>query len=346
MKVGNTKEINVLFIIDASTALKEYLADNLRSLSQVNLIFPEEISEEKFLELAPTADIIVGWRPTKELLLSAERLTLFINPGAGVQHLIDLFREVNNSRSTPFLLANGHGNSYFTATHVVALLLSLASKIIPHHNWMVEGQWRMRDDKARSIPLRDRRIGLLGYGAINQKVHAFLAGFDVEFSILRRSWDEKSESLPTPASKYTIKELHSFLKEIDTLIIAVPLTSLTIGMIQLKELQLLGSEGLLVTVARGPVIDEDALFKALNERFIAGAAIDVWYEYQPEPDEDGRKYPYSKPFHTLPNVVLSPHRGASPLDDLRRWDEVIENITQFATSKNNFINIVNLDLEY
>jgi phosphoglycerate dehydrogenase-like enzyme len=94
------------------------------------------------------------------------------------------------------------------------------------------------------------------------------------------------------------------------------------------------------------VIDEEAFYKALSEKQIAGAAIDVWYEYRPEEDPEGRKFPSSFPFHKLDNVVLSPHRGASPMDDLRRWDEVIENITRFAEGREDFINIVDLERGY
>ncbi|MHA2233138.1 MAG: hypothetical protein ACXAB4_11700, partial [Candidatus Hodarchaeales archaeon] len=163
------RETNVLFIWEVNERLKRYLAEQLSHVPEVQLIFPTDSTPETLLNLAPKADIMVGWRPTKALLLAATRLRLFFNPGAGIQHLIALFREINQERS--ILLANGHGNSYFTAQQVVALLLSLTNKIIPHHNWMVDGQWRKRDADAKSTPLRFRKVGLLGYGAVNQKVH-------------------------------------------------------------------------------------------------------------------------------------------------------------------------------
>lgn len=311
--------------------------------TNVELVFPSDTSQENLVKLAPEADIIVGWRPTKELLLAASRLRLFINPGAGVQHLIDLFRELNRSRSV--LLANCHGNSYFVAQHAVALLLALTNKIVPHHNWMVAGEWRKGDDNAKSLPLRDRVIGLLGYGAINQKVHQFLSGLDLRFSIFRRDWSKQSGELPTPARKYSYPKLHQFLDEVDTLIVAIPLTSLTQGLIHIEELTLLGPTGLLVNVARGNVIDEESLFIALRNNVIAGAAIDVWYNYKPRSDSKGRKYPFSHPFHTLQNAVLSPHRAASPFDDLHRWNEVVENIERFSQGDRPR-SIINLEREY
>ncbi|MGY5877025.1 MAG: NAD(P)-dependent oxidoreductase [Candidatus Thorarchaeota archaeon] len=334
----------VLFIWDVPERLKSYLKEGLIETKGLNLIFPEEATESEFLKHANDCDIIVGWRPTRELLWSAKKLSLFINPGVGVQHHIEPFRELRKER--PVTLVNGHGNTYFTAQHAVALLLALTNKVIPHHIWMSEGKWRRGDDYGRSIPLRSRKIGLLGYGAINQKVHRFLSEFDVEFSILRRTWEGKHQDIPTKATKYSESELHSFLEEVDTVIIAVPVTEKTIGLIGKKELEILGPEGYVVNVARGEIIDEQSLYNALVEKKIAGAAIDVWYEYRPEPNADGLKFPYSFPFHELDNVVLSPHRGASPMNDLKRWDEVVENIQRFVSGRTDFLNIVYLERGY
>ena len=130
---------NVLFIWQPRTELIQYLKDGLSQHSDIELIFPHGLEEDTLLKHAVNADVIVGWRPTLKLLQNAPELSLFINPGAGVQHLIELFRELNQTRSVT--LVNGHGNSYFTAQHATAMLLALTNKIIPHHNWMQNGQW-------------------------------------------------------------------------------------------------------------------------------------------------------------------------------------------------------------
>jgi phosphoglycerate dehydrogenase-like enzyme len=337
-------DTNVLFIWKPREELENYLRKGLESVDNLNLVFPDEETEEVYLKNAPDANIAVGWRPTREFLDSAKNLRLFINPGVGVQHHLEPFRELVKTRDV--VLVNGHGNTYFTAQHVVALLLALTNKVVPHHNWMVEGLWRRGDSHGKSKPLRYRNIGLLGYGAVNQKVHRFLSGFNVNFFICRSSWKGKAEDLPTPVKKYETSQLDEFLRDIDTLIIAVPQTPDTLGLIGQKELELLGSDGLVVNIARGPVIDEDALYNVLCEKKIAGAAIDVWYEYRPEPDVDNRKFPFHHSFHELDNIILSPHRGASPMDDLERWDEVIENITRFAQGRTDFLNMVDLERGY
>jgi len=338
------KNITVCFISNIPEKVRDYLTEKLDSLKNVDIIFRKDSSENNLLKIVSNADILIGWRPSKNILKAATSLQLFINPGAGIQHLLELFREINRERKV--LLINGHGNSYFVAQHTVALLMSLMNKIILHHEWMCRGKWRTGDKDAESIPLRFKKVGLLGYGAINQKVHRFLSGFDVEFSILRKHWQKQETPLVTPVRQYEFSQLHSFLNDIDILIIALPLTTLTYKMIAREELELLGSNGLIVNVSRGDIIDEECLYHALKDGVIHGAAIDVWYNYNPESDKEGHKYPFSFPFHTLENIILSPHRGYSPFNDFLRWNEVIENITRMAKGRQDFINVVNLEEEY
>ncbi|MHA2427045.1 MAG: NAD(P)-dependent oxidoreductase [Candidatus Hermodarchaeia archaeon] len=336
--------INVLFLWDVPSLLRTRLQERLCNFSSLKLIFPEKADEDEFMKYAPSAHIIVGWRPSTELLECAKNLKLFIFPGAGVQHLVKWFNEQGRSRGITFV--NGHSNSIFVAQHVVAMLLSLLNNIVPHHNWMATGDWRKGDAEAKNIPMKERTVGLLGYGAINQKVHTLLSGFDVTFAILRRSWAKKDITLPTSVKKYLPSQLEKFLDEVNTLIVALPLTPETEGLLSYNELIRLGENGVVVNVARGSIIDQTALFQVLKEKKIAGAAIDVWYTYQPEPDKQGRKYPYEKPFHTLDNILLSPHHAASPFDDLDRWDEIIDNITRFAQGRNDFINVVDVQRGY
>ena len=338
------KPINVLFLWEVPNPLQKYIQENLSKIKRLNLIFPKKAEESEFLKWAPDVQIIVGWRPSQDLLEQAQQLQLFLFPGVGVQNLIDWFRDHGQQRG--IVLVNSHGNSYLVAQHSVALLLALLNQIVPHHNWMKAGQWRKGDADAKTTLLRNRTVGFLGYGAINKQVHRFLAGFDVKFTALRRSWRGKREPLPTPMNKYNPSQLKNFLDATDTLLVAVPLTSETEGMIGYNELKRLGPEGVLVNVGRGAVINQKGLYKALKKNDIAGAAIDVWYTYQPEPDELGQKYPFEQPFHELDNIILSPHRAYSPADDLERWDEIIENIRRFAKGRKDYLSVVDLKRGY
>ncbi|MBK9333208.1 MAG: hypothetical protein IPM96_12580 [Ignavibacteria bacterium] len=340
-------ETKVLFLWKADWKLINHLNSNLTKKGNIKTVFPKDLSQKNLIRHAKDADVMVGWRPDMDLLLSAKKLKLFINPGTGVRHQINNFRELR--KTSKAILVNGHGHSYSTAQHAVAMLLSLMNRIITHHNRMKNGIWETSDDEdlyGSSIQLKNRNIGLLGYGAINRHVHRFLSGFDNKFNVLKFSWKDHDGKFPTPVKKFTSKQIHTFLKESDILIIAVPHTDLTEDRIKAKELKLLGKTGLLVNVARGMVVNENDLYAALKNNIIAGAALDVWYNYKPEKDKEGKMFPAAKPFGKLENVILSPHRAASPFEDISRWDEVIENIRKVSLGKKNYLNIVDLDKEY
>lgn len=342
------KLIKVIFITETDEVLKKYFKTSLKDVKNVRLEFPSDPSEKNLLKQSKNADIIVGWRPSMKLLQNAENLRLFINPGAGIKHHIRNFRELNSSGKKVKLI-NNHGNAYSTAQHAVAMLLGLMNRIVYHHNQMKEGKWRTSDNKdlySASVQLRGRKIGLLGYGAINKNVHRFLSGFENEFHVLKQSWNKSEDKLHGKLIKYSEKELNKFLKAVDILIAAIPHTSKTEGLIGADEIGLLGEKGIIVNISRGIIFNEESLFNALSKKKIAGAALDVWYNYTPKKDKMGREFPYKYPFHKLSNVLLSPHRAASPFDDLKRWDEVIENIRRLAEGKKKFLNEVDISKEY
>jgi|GEM_PF-354848 len=340
------EKTNVLFIMEVREAVQKHLAKALKD-DNANLIFPDDFEEETLLKLAPEAHVMVGWNPTKEMLLAADNIRLFIVPWAGVQNTVKVFQEIYDEKK--ITMVNSHDNAYPTAQHGVALLYALMSRVVTHHNWMADGKWRQADEGgAVSIPVRGRKFGFLGYGHVNRYVHRFLSCHDAEFAVLKRDWKKPVGKMPTKVKKFRPSELHECLTYIDTLIIAVPDTPETHGIIGSKELKLLGKDGVLVNIARGKVIEEKALYNALKRKTIAGAAIDVWYDYRPEEDEKGRKYPYDlkHPFHELDNIVLSPHRSASPYHSMDKWTTNIENIRRAAVGRSDFLNVVDVKRGY
>ncbi len=326
--------MKVLFIWEVPDTLKKHFRGQLPD--SIDLIFPDCTEEENLCRLVKGVEAIVGWRPTRRLLETADDLKLFQNPGAGVERLVPLFREFPD-----ITLCNCHGNAYLTAQHAVALLLSLSNRVTVHHNFMKRGVWRTGDEEAKSITLRSKTLGLLGYGNVGRKVARFLSGFELDMIACKRN----VESDPALDAVYGQNQLDEFLRHSDILVASLPLTDETEGLLGSRRLSLLGEEGLLVNVGRGAVIEQRALFEALREGHIAGAALDVWYDYDPEPDEDGKRYPYKYPFHRLENVVLSPHRGASPKDDIARWREVIENLKRLYQGEE-LLNVVSTRLGY
>jgi phosphoglycerate dehydrogenase-like enzyme len=104
-------------------------------------------------------------------------------------------------------------------------------------------------------------------------------------------------------------DLHEVLPKSDVLLIALPETPETKGMIGEKELALLPKNAMLVNVGRGAVVDERALYDALKSGKLAAAGIDVWYNYPKGEDGKTNTMPSDYPFHELEQVILSPHRA-------------------------------------
>lgn len=329
--------MNVLCIWDVPEKLRKYFKDNVPD--GINLIYPEVHSESSYVELAKKhkVEMIVGWRPTEELINSSNNLKLLQNPGAGITHLLPLFknREVK--------LANCHGNSYFTAQHGVALLLSLSNTIINHDKALRDGLWRKNIGIRENIPLRNNVIGVLGLGHVGQNVAQFLSGFDSKLIACKRSDLDKEYCNVDEVFGY--ERLNDFFSMSDIVISTLPLTESTEGLININHFKLLGKNGLFINIGRGKTVVEKDLYQALEKNIIAGAALDVfWLEKEPI-SKDNKTYPYTYPFHNLNNIVLSPHRAASPMSDLKRWDPVIENMVRLKENKS-LINLVNVNEGY
>jgi phosphoglycerate dehydrogenase-like enzyme len=120
------------------------------------------------------------------------------------------------------------------------------------------------------------------------------------------------------------RALHRLLHESDIVVVSAPLTEATRGLIGTAELEALESEGVPINVRRGPLVQEQALYDALPDAVIAGAAIDVWYRH---PGADGRGAPSELPFGSLPNVLMTPHSSGVTRDTfVGRIHDIADNI--------------------
>ena len=119
------------------------------------------------------------------------------------------------------------------------------------------------------------------------------------------------------------------LPQCDFVVLSTALGPETEGLIDARRLALMKPSAFLVNIARGSIIDEDAVYAALRDRTIGGAALDVWWQY-PDAAEPERR-PSRHPFHELPNVIMTPHcSGWTAGMVARRWAEVAGNINRFV----------------
>jgi phosphoglycerate dehydrogenase-like enzyme len=144
----------------------------------------------------------------------------------------------------------------------------------------------------------------------------------------RRQSQPIAESAPAEVV-YSLAEIDRMLPLCDTVLIACALAPETKGLIDARRLALMKRGALLINVARAAIVDEDALYAALKDGQLGGAALDVWWQY-PTPAEPERR-PSRRPFHELPNVLITPHSSSSSDATAdRRWSVVAANLDRFA----------------
>ncbi|KTR86365.1 2-hydroxyacid dehydrogenase [Leucobacter chromiiresistens] len=172
-----------------------------------------------------------------------------------------------------------------------------------------EERWQLR-----SLPsLADRRVLLVGYGGVSQAIEARLAGFEVEITRLARTARREENLAGQTVEVRGFESLHESLAEAEIVMLAVPLTDGTRGLIDGAALAAMPDGALLVNVARGPVVDTDALVAELQSGRLR-AALDVT---DPEP------LPAGHPLWAAPNVLITPHVGGDSSAMLPRMSALI-----------------------
>ncbi|GAC1389982.1 MAG: D-2-hydroxyacid dehydrogenase [Ktedonobacteraceae bacterium] len=188
------------------------------------------------------------------------------------------------------------------------------------HVWPRSVNWY----KLGGRELAGQTLGIIGLGSIGRRVAQLGRAFGMRIVATRRTVQE-GEHDPDVDQLYTIAQLHEMLGKSDYVVIAVPLTQETDHFLGEPELRAMQSHTYLVNVARGRVIDEQVLLRALKEGWIAGAGLDVTEE-EPLPAES--------PLYTMPNVILTPHiSGVSVKYDTRLTELFADNLCRFRNGE-------------
>lgn len=193
--------------------------------------------------------------------------------------------------NTPGML--GH-----VAELVLGMILALNRGIVICDRAVRNGVW-FPDFYGRD--LEGKKVGLIGFGAIAQKVARLLAGFDCEILAYDLYFNDKA------AEQLNVKQadLETIITECDVVSLHVPLTDVTRGMVNAEFLKKMKKSAILINTARGAVVDENALYHALKNKEIRGAATDV-YAHEPASKDN--------PLFTLDNIIATPHVAAMTLE--------------------------------
>ena len=196
----------------------------------------------------------------------------------------------------------GHGSS--VAEYVFMTMAMLTRAVVSQDRALRRGKW---GDGVMRTALAGKKLGVLGLGHIGAEVVRWGRFAEMEVrGLTRRPTADRAAGLGLGRIG-DFGELDSLLAWADFVVVAIPHTAETTGLIGAEELGRMGSATYLVNVARGPVVDEEALYSALKRREIAGAAVDVWYRYPAGLDKI--EPPATFPFHELDNIIMTPHNS-------------------------------------
>jgi phosphoglycerate dehydrogenase-like enzyme len=267
-----------------------------------------ELTEGLELPPAPDYHILVAGRPKRQHIKASPNLHSLVIPWAGLPEttraLMLEFPEIS--------VHNLHHNAAPTAELAITLMLAAAKFIVPMDRALRSHDWRPRYRPSPAVLLAGKTALILGYGAIGRRVARMCQGLGMNvLAVRRRTTGTHHDGL---AEIHPAEALHELLPRAQVLLLCLPHTPETNGWIGKPELSLLPAQAVLVNVARGAIVDEAALFGALHDGSLYAAGLDVWYEYPSDEPSRSNTPPSRYPFHTLNNVVLSPHRGGGSLE--------------------------------
>ncbi|WP_421992722.1 2-hydroxyacid dehydrogenase [Roseococcus sp.] len=215
---------------------------------------------------------------------------------------------------------NGGANSTAVSEHAIMLMMAVCRRLVWQHESVVSGRWRGNNPGSTKLfELRDKVLGLVGFGAIGKKVarlaNAF--GMRVQYYDIRRVSEAEEDALHV-----RFRLLNEILRSSDLVSLHVPLTPGSRHLIGAAELALMKPSAYLVNTSRGPVIDEKALVAALEGGVIAGAGLDV-FDQEPPPTDN--------PLFKLQNVILTPHYAGPTWDNQQaRFRNAFDNCQRVA----------------
>jgi phosphoglycerate dehydrogenase-like enzyme len=303
-------------------------AARLEELVRAHLKIPCTVVVAEEVGIVPQlsdVDVLVTMGFTREMGEAARRLKLVQVPGAGLDR-ID-----RSAMPEGAFLANVYGHETGIAEYVMGAMLSLTrgfarlDAALRRGTW--ESQWSVGAPPPPGWPeLSGKTLGILGYGRIGQCVARRARAFDMEICAIRRDVGRSAADGLTRLGGLEI--LDEVLGRSDYVVIALPASAETRGLIGEKQLRQMKPTAVLVNVSRAEIVDEEALYRALAGRTIAAAALDVWYRY---PTQAGPTLPARQPFHELPNVLMTPHVSGWTDGMLRARAKIIaENIHRTA----------------
>ena len=259
--------------------------------------FLPDVAEKDRAKVIEQAQIIISWNLAKEFSEQELRLA----HGVRLIQLVTAGAERLPFRLLPsgaVVASNPGAFAEPMAEHILAMVFALAKRLCVNHAKLRRGEF---DQKTNNKQLRGRTFGVLGFGGIGKAAARLMQGAGLRILAINSS-GRTSETVDFIG---TLADLDFLLEKSDVLLVSVPLTARTKGLIAERELALMQPDAILINVARGAIIDEQSLYRHLTQNPGFSAGIDTWWV---EPSMGG-EFKVNYPFFDLPNFLGSPHNS-------------------------------------
>ncbi len=257
------------------------------------------LSQEELIKIIPEYNALIvrsETRVTEEVIRAASRLKVIGRAGTGLDNI-----DITSATKRGIIVMNTpEGNIISAAEHTISMILALSRNIPQAHFSLRSGEWK----KFMGTEVYGKILGIVGLGRVGSEVAKRAQGLKMRVV----AYDpfiskERAEQLGV-----TLIDLEELLPEVDYLTVHTPLTSQTRNLIGEREIALMKKDARIINCARGGIIQEDALYRALKENRLKGAALDVF--------EKGK--PFDSPLLKLDSVIITPHLGASTEEAQKR----------------------------
>jgi len=268
------------------------------------------------------ADVVIGAPFTRAMGERARQLRLIQNTGAGIDRY-----DVSSFPAGVRLCASYHHESAM-AEYVILAILALTRRLLWFDAQMRQGWWSgscIFNPLSAVSELLGRVVGLIGPGRVGAEVARRARSLGMRVRAVGRT-NAAASPIPHVETAGGPANLPELLSISDYIVVTCPLTGETEGLIGAEQFSRMKPEAYLINIARGKIVQEQALYEALRTRQIAGAAIDVWYQYPPA-DHRTPFPPSAYPFHELDNVIMTPHISCCTHQTAEaRWRDIAYNI--------------------
>ena len=263
-----------------------------------NVEVRDKISHDELLEIIPRFDALIvrsASKVTSDVIERAANLKIIGRAGVGVDNI-----DVQAATERGIIVINSpDGNTIAATEHTFAMMLAVSRNIPQANQSMHAGTWDRK--KFIGVELRNKILGVIGLGRIGAGVAKRAQSFDMNVAAYDPFVsEERAKNLGVK-----LLELDDLFKTADFITVHMPLTNKTRDMISLPQMRLMKPTVRLINCARGGIINENDLASALTGKLIAGAAIDVF---------DNEPLDENSPLRSLPNIILTPHLGASTVE--------------------------------